>query len=119
MGKESDNTALYGGRTRGVKGGNTSSSSIKTCKHCKQKNPYYKEDDCFKINKEKRKEWEKKNDRKWEDRSKQLKDKLEKTDINDNSDGDMFIFFMPVNSLFLSSLNTLVSIIGGVFNVLD
>ena len=35
MGKESDNTAFYGGRTRGVKGGNTSSNSTKTCKHYK------------------------------------------------------------------------------------
>ena len=55
MGKEFNNTALYGGKTRGVKGENTSSNFIKTYKYYKQKNLYYKENDCFKINKEKKK----------------------------------------------------------------
>ena len=56
MGKESNNTVFYGGKTRGVKGGNASLSFIKIYKHYKQKNPYHKKDDHFKINKEKRKE---------------------------------------------------------------
>ena len=64
MGKKSDNIAFYNGKTRGVKDENTSSNSIKTYKHYKQKNPYHKKNDYFKINKKKRKEWEKKNNRK-------------------------------------------------------
>ena len=51
--------------------------------------------------------------------SKKSKDKPEKTDINDNNNKDFFMFFIPVNSLLISSHDTLIGTIGGAFGVLD
>ena len=51
--------------------------------------------------------------------SKKSKDKPEKTDTDDNNNKDFFILSIFVNSLFISSHDTLIGTIGGVFNVLD
>ena len=50
---------------------------------------------------------------------KKSKNKSEKTNINDNNNKDFFILFIPVNSLLISSYDTLIDTIGGAFDVLD
>ena len=131
-GTESDNTALFGGKTRGIKRGKSgnASSSRPTCTYCKQKDPFHAPENCFKVNKKKLKEWEEKNGRKWEDKTtgtKKSKDKAKKGANDDSSDDDTLSVpalstGVPISTSYNNLSNIPASssaLIQGTFSVLD
>ena len=80
------------------------------CKGCGQPNPKHMEDNCLQTNKEKRKEWEKKNGKKWVPWSKyqeqkEKEDKAHKKSKESDSEDEHFL--MPIFSTAKKAYNAI------------